>query len=64
MIIIHRFECALAATKDAVVTTFEAKRDVPPQILEKAAGYKFYNTSRYTLAELLIDAKLSTLSNQ
>ncbi len=53
MIIIRRFECALANTKDAVVAAFEAKRDVPPQILEKIAGYKFYNTSRYTLAELL-----------
>lgn len=56
MIIIRRFECALASTKDAVVATFETKRDVPPQILEKVAGYKFYNTSRYTLAELLNDA--------
>ena len=56
MIIIRRFECALANTKDAVVAAFEAKRDVPPQILEKVAGYKFYNTSRYTLAELLNDS--------
>ncbi|GHV17263.1 hypothetical protein FACS18949_14220 [Clostridia bacterium] len=56
MIIIRRFECALAKTNQAVVEAFEAKRDIPPQILEKTAGYRFYNTSHFTLAELLNDA--------
>lgn len=56
MIIIRRFECALAKTKQAVVEAFEAKRDMPPQILEAKSGYRFYNTSRFTLAELLNDA--------
>lgn len=56
MIIIRRFECALTNTKDAVVDAFEKKRDIPPQILEAISGYKFYNTSRYTLAKLLDDA--------
>lgn len=56
MIIIRRFECALAKKKDDVVAAFERKRDTPPQILESISGYKFYNTSRYTLAELLNDA--------
>jgi type I restriction enzyme M protein len=56
MIIIRRFECALAKTKDAVADAFEKKRDIPPQILESISGYKFYNTSRYTLAKLLNDA--------
>jgi type I restriction enzyme M protein len=56
MIIIRRFECALEKTKTAVVAAFERKRDTPPQILENVSGYKFYNTSRYTLAELLNDA--------
>lgn len=56
MIIMRRFECALAKTKDVVVDAFEKKRDIPPQILEAIAGYKFYNTSRYTLAKLLNDA--------
>ena len=56
MIIIRRFECALTNTKDAVVDAFEKKRDIPPQILEAISGYKFYNTSRYTLAKLLNDA--------
>lgn len=56
MIIIRRFECALAKTKDAVADAFEEKRDIPPQILEAISGYKFYNTSRYTLTKLLNDA--------
>ncbi|MDD4493484.1 MAG: class I SAM-dependent DNA methyltransferase [Eubacteriales bacterium] len=56
MIIIRRFECALANKKDAVVDAFEKKRDIPPQILEAISGYKFYNTSRFTLAKLLNDA--------
>jgi type I restriction enzyme M protein len=56
MIIIRRFECALARTKKKVVEAFEARRDIPPQILEKTAGFRFYNTSRFTLAELLNDA--------
>lgn len=56
MIIIRRFECALAKTKDAVVDAFKANRNLPPQILENISGFKFYNTSKYTLAELLNDA--------
>ena len=56
MIIIRRFECALAKTKDAVVNAFKANRELPSQILESIAGFKFYNTSKYTLAELLNDA--------
>lgn len=56
MIIIRRFECALEKNKDKVVSAFKAKRDTPAQILESLAGYKFYNTSDYTLAELLNDA--------
>jgi type I restriction enzyme M protein len=56
MMIIRRFECALEGTKDKVVKTFEAKRDIPSQILESKSGYQFYNTSRFSLAELLNDA--------
>jgi type I restriction enzyme M protein len=53
MVIIRRFECALAETKDAVVAVFEKNRDTPPQILERTAKCRFYNTSKYTLAKLL-----------
>lgn len=56
MMIIRRFECALEGTKDIVVKTFESKRDIPSQILESKSGYQFYNTSRFSLAELLNDA--------
>jgi len=57
MIIIRRFECALAKKKDAVVAAFKLKRDTPPQILESISGYKFYNTSDFSLGhhrELLL----------
>lgn len=56
MIIIRRFECALAQTKEAVIAAYEKKKDTPPQILERISGYPFYNTSRFTLSELLNDA--------
>ncbi len=56
MIIIRRFECALTKTKDKVVERYNANRETPTQILESISGYRFYNTSRYTLAELLNDA--------
>jgi type I restriction enzyme M protein len=55
MTIIRRFECALAATKDAVIEAYEKKKDTPPQILERVSKCRFYNTSRYTLKELLND---------
>jgi type I restriction enzyme M protein len=55
MVIIRRFECALAATKDAVTAAYDKKTDTPPQILERIAGCRFYNTSKYTLKNLLND---------
>ena len=39
MIIMRRFECALAKTKDDVVEAFEAKRDIPPQIVSHTSMY-------------------------
>jgi type I restriction enzyme M protein len=55
MTIIRRFECALAKTKDAVVEAYERKKDTPPKILERISQCRFYNTSRYSLKELLND---------
>lgn len=59
MIIIRRLECALAKTKDAVINTYEkaeAKNiTLPPQKLERVAGFPFYNRSRWTLKRLLDD---------
>lgn len=56
MIIIRRFECALASTKDRVVKMFEKNPNTPAEILQKLSGYQFYNTSHYTLKELLNDS--------
>lgn len=56
MVIIRRFECALAATKDTVVEKFKKNPNLPAALLEKASGYPFYNTSEFTLARLLNDS--------
>lgn len=55
MTIIRRFECALAATKAAVVAKFEENKRYPAKGMYKISGYEFYNTSRFTLAELCND---------
>lgn len=56
MVIIRRFECALTKTKDAVVEQFKKMPTYPAKAMYKISGYQFYNTSEYTLAELLNDA--------
>ena len=55
MTIIRRFECALKDTKDAVVKQYEANQNYPAKAMYKISGFKFYNTSKYTLAELIND---------
>lgn len=56
MVILRRFECALAETKQAVVDKYKANPKLPAALLEKASGYPFYNTSEFTLARLLNDS--------
>lgn len=56
MVIIRRFECALEETKDAVVEKYEANINYPAKAMYKVSGYQFYNTSRFTLAELVNDS--------
>lgn len=56
MVIIRRFECALAATKQAVVDKYKMNPNIPAALLEKESGYPFYNTSEFTLARLLNDS--------
>ncbi|MCI6348405.1 MAG: type I restriction-modification system subunit M, partial [Negativibacillus massiliensis] len=56
MVIIRRFECALADTKDAVVAKHKEKPNLPAALLEKESGYPFYNTSEFTLTRLLNDS--------
>lgn len=56
MTIVRRFECALEDTKKAVVDEFENNPNVPAKKLQRLSGYDFYNTSKYTLAELINDS--------
>lgn len=56
MVIIRRFECALSGTKSAVVEQYKKMPAYPAKAMYKISGYQFYNTSEFTLAELLNDA--------
>ena len=56
MVIIRRFECALQETKDAVVAQYKKMPKYPAKAMYKISGYQFYNTSEFTLAELVNDA--------
>lgn len=56
MVIIRRFECALAETKNDVVEKFKKVPTYPAKAMYKISGYQFYNTSEFTLAELVNDS--------
>lgn len=56
MTIIRRFECALAPTKAAVVEQYKKNPAFPAKAMYRVSGYQFYNTSEFTLAELVNDA--------
>lgn len=56
MVIICRFECALAPTKQKVVDQFKANPAYPAKAMYRVSGYQFYNTSEFDLAELVNDA--------
>lgn len=56
MVIIRRFECALQDTKKLVVNKFKENPTYPTKAMYKISGYQFYNTSEYTLAELINDS--------
>ena len=55
MTILRRFECALAPTKKLVVEQYQANPNYPEKAMQRLAGYQFYNTSRFDLAELCND---------
>lgn len=55
MVIIRRFECALADTKHAVVEQYKKNTAFPAKAMYRVSGYQFFNTSEYTLAELVND---------
>lgn len=56
MVIIRRFECALEPTKQKVVDQYKANPAYPAKAMYRISGYQFYNTSEYTLSELVNDA--------
>ena len=56
MTIIRRFECALAPTKAAVVEQYKKNPAFPAKAMYRVSGYQFYNTSEFTLAELVNDS--------
>jgi type I restriction enzyme M protein len=55
MTIIRRFECALEPTKQAVVDEYKKDPTFPTKAMYRVSGFQFYNTSEYTLAELIND---------
>ena len=56
MVIIRRFECALEATKDAVVARHKQNPNLPAALLCQISKYPFYNYSEYNLKRLLDDS--------
>ena len=53
MTILRRFECALEDTKPAVVEKYKNVPTYPAKAMQRISGYQFFNTSEYTLAELV-----------
>ncbi|KUJ71659.1 class I SAM-dependent DNA methyltransferase [Thiomicrospira sp. WB1] len=57
--LLRRLECVLEATKDDVLSEYEAKKDlgVPLNVfLTSKSGHQFYNVSKYNLKALLADS--------
>lgn len=57
MVIVRRFECALAKTKAKVMAQFKKNPNYPYKAMCKISEFQFYNTSEYTLSELLNDSE-------
>lgn len=57
MVIIRRFECALASTKADVLKKIGDNPNYPAKAMYRVSGYQFYNTSGYDLAELVNDSE-------
>lgn len=58
MIIIRRFECALAPTKGKVVAKAKSDPNYPAKAMYGISGYHFYNSSEFDLAELTNDSDI------
>lgn len=57
MVIVRRFECALAKTKAKVVAQFKKNPNYPYKAMCKISEFQFYNTSEFDLTELLNDSE-------
>lgn len=55
MTIIRRFECALEKTKKAVLKKYKENPSYPTKAMCRISKFQFFNTSEYTLAELVND---------
>src|SRR6266542_126803 len=59
MTVLRRFDCLLAPTRAKVLEQYKAHKgkgeNIVRSLLEKASGYRFYNTSKFDLATLLGD---------
>ena len=56
MVIIRRFECTLAPTKQKVLDKFHEAPLYPYKAMCRISGFQFYNTSEFNLKELCDDA--------
>ena len=55
MFVLTRLEAALLPTKDEVVALYQSNPNTPEKVLENKSGYKYYNTSPFTLENLQND---------
>ncbi|WP_105117627.1 type I restriction-modification system subunit M [Streptococcus suis] len=53
MFVLARLEAALLPTKEEVLTRYQSNPSTPEKIFESLTGYKYYNTSKHTLKNLL-----------
>ena len=53
MFVLARLEAALLPTKEKVLAQYQSNPSTPEKIFESITGYKYYNTSKHTLKNLL-----------
>ena len=53
MFVLARLEAALLPTKEKVLDKYQSNPTTPEKIFESITGYKYYNTSKHTLKNLL-----------
>lgn len=53
MFVLARLEAALLPTKEKVLAQYQSNPATPEKIFESITGYKYYNTSKHTLKNLL-----------